>query len=167
MGVRDPISITKTSVAPTLVLFLGIVWLVAEVYWQGLSARWFYRMFEFRDGTPLGVMLVLSILSTCLVQLVPSVVIAWIVSLVRPRRWLLYSCLMVAPQIISTLVMTVRDGLTPYEHGWLMMESVFAVVVFLLWIQPPVLLMLIYRIYDIWGRASHQSGSENPRQQHA
>ncbi|MGH8280221.1 MAG: hypothetical protein ACRETQ_11760 [Gammaproteobacteria bacterium] len=139
-----------------LVFVIGVAWIGAESYWIGLSARWFLVLFMFPYGTPALRMHILSVLSTLLVQLFPSLIAAWLISLIKPWRWALYSIVFLVPEIIFTLVFFVKAGQMPYWHSvdrlaW------FGLGECLLLVQVPVLLLLIYKLDGRWKRKNRRT----------
>lgn len=131
----------KNTLFVVLVIFIGFIWFYAEIYWIGFAARWLHLPFE-RHVASLRSFLGAEQLWTILVQLVPSLICAWLISLIKPRRWLLYSILVAMPTVLLSIITLIRYGLP----GSTIIVIAYTVGLCLLIVQVPFLLFCFYKI---------------------
>ncbi len=91
-----------------------------------------------------------------LVYIIPALVVAGLTSVFRPRRWLIYSLLLVGPIGIFNAVMywihvVPNSGIGVFD-GPLWRTNVFILVSILYYGLPPLLLWLFYKISRIRSR---------------
>lgn len=141
----------KNVLPPMLVILAGVAWFYSEIYWIGLATRWFYPMFYFRNTSTILHMLLVGGLSTILIQLVPSLIIAWLISLIKPKQWLLYSVLVILPTLVMSIITIVRYGLQNGSIYWISYLVGFCALL----VQVPLLVFLFYKINDVWNKGSH------------
>lgn len=120
----------------------GIAWFYGEIYWIGLVARWIHSVFHLNSTSTSLHLLIVSELSTVLIQLIPSLIIAWLVSLIRPKQWLLYSGLVIFPTILLSVITLVRYGLPGNSIYWIS----YLIGLCALLVQVPLLLFLFYSV---------------------
>jgi len=141
----------KNMLPAMLIILAGVAWFYGEIYWIGLAARWFYHpMFYFRNTSTNLHMLVVGGLSTILIQLAPSLIIAWLISIIKPKRWRLYSVLVILPTIVMSIITLARYGLRDGSIYWIS----YLVGLCALLVQIPLLLFLFYKINNAWNKGS-------------
>lgn len=132
----------KKALSPVLAFFAGVAWLYGELYWIGLASRLFYPMFHLNGKSTSLHLFLISELSTILIQLVLSLVIAWIVSLIKPKQWLLYSGMAILPTLLMSIITLVRYGLPSSSVYWIS----YIIGLCTLLVQVPLLLLLLYNL---------------------
>lgn len=140
----------KMFFALFFIFIVGVAWAFAQFYWLGISIRWFPILFQFPHGASPVEMRFLALLSNLLVELVPSWIAALLLSLIRPKRWLLYSVVFIVPEVISTVEIFLQYGFSTSPHivspglWWFALEECLRLV------QVPILLLIISRLGNWW-----------------
>ena len=109
----------KKMLPSVLVILAGVGWYFLEIYWIGLTSRWFYRMFYFESSATRVYILVVSELLTMLFELLPSLAIAGLISFIKPKSWLLYSALAIFPTLLMSLIILARYGVPSGSTDWI------------------------------------------------
>ena len=130
----------KKMLPSVLVILAGVGWYFLEIYWIGLTSRWFYRMFYFESSATRVYILVVSELLTMLFELLQSLAIAGLISFIKPKSWLLYSALAIFPTLLMSLIILARYGVPSGSTDWI----AYLVGQFGLLVQIPLLLLLFY-----------------------
>ncbi len=132
----------KKALPLVLVILAGVVWYCLEIYWIGLTSRWFYRMFYFDNSATRVHIFLVGELLTMLFELAPSLAIAWLISFIKPKCWLLYSVLAIFPTLLMSLIILARYGLPSGSTDWIE----YLVGQCGLLVQIPLLLLLFYNV---------------------
>lgn len=127
-----------------LVLVVGFFWYYANLYWVGFMSIWIYLALYTHHGINPILFYAGGLAGTVLAQLVLSLLIAWFISHIQPRRWLRYSVLVLLPVIAMSMTHFYRNAENYRDFMWVL----YSIETLLLLVQVPFLLFLFYRIID-------------------